>query len=132
MDVVDGVGVATVDMSANYSCRGLRSLARPLPTVYKPEKERRGGGLRTKASFHPVERRFEAFMLTPLSVRNAMAVIVTATLASVVIGGVVITLVDAEEFPDIGTGLWWALQTVTTVGYGDVVPENAVGQLIGA
>ena len=61
-----------------------------------------------------------------------MAVIVVATLVSVIVGGVLITVVDPEEFPDLGTGLWWALQTVTTVGYGDVTPENMSGRLVGA
>jgi hypothetical protein len=79
-----------------------------------------------------VSRRFDAFLRAPLSVRWAMAVIVAATLVSVMVGGVLITLVDPEEFPDLGTGLWWALQTVTTVGYGDVTPENAAGRLVGA
>ena len=58
----------------------------------------------------------DAFPRAPLSVRSAMAVIVAATLVSVLVGGVLITVVDPEEFPDLGTGLWWALQTVTTVG----------------
>ena len=61
-----------------------------------------------------------------------MAVIIVAMLVSVMVGGVLITLVDREEFPDLGTGLWWALQTVTTVGYGDVTPENTAGRLVGA
>ena len=85
---------------------------------------RRGMGL--------VERQFASFLRKPLSVRKAMAVIVTATVVSVVLGGVLITVLDAEEFPDIGTGMWWALQTVTTVGYGDVTPANTVGRLVGA
>jgi len=79
-----------------------------------------------------VRRRLEAFLRAPLSVRNAMAVIITATLVSVMVGGVLIRVVDPEEFPDLGTGLWWALQTVTTVGYGDVTPENTAGRLVGA
>jgi voltage-gated potassium channel len=84
------------------------------------------------ARLNVVERRFEAFLRTPLSVRMAMGVIVSATLVSVFLGGFLITVVDSEEFPDFGTGLWWALQTVTTVGYGDVTPENAIGRLVGA
>ena len=43
-----------------------------------------------------------------------------------------IWLVDHDEFPNLGTSLWWSLQTVTTVGYGDVVPQATSGRLIGA
>ena len=51
-----------------------------------------------------VRRRLEAFLREPLSVRNAMAVIIAATAVSVLFGGVLITVVDSEEFPDLGTG----------------------------
>ena len=79
-----------------------------------------------------VRRRYEAFRRKPLSVLRAMAVIIVATLVSVMVGGALITVVDSEEFPNLGTGLWWALQTVTTVGYGDVTPEKTSGRLVGA
>ncbi len=79
-----------------------------------------------------VRRRYEAFRRAPLSVQSAMAVIIAATAVSVLVGGVLITLVDPEGFPNLGTGLWWALQTVTTVGYGDVTPESTAGRLVGA
>lgn len=78
-----------------------------------------------------VERKFAKFLRQPLSVRQAMGVIVTATIMSVVIGGVIITLVDEKDFPNIGIGMWWALQTVTTVGYGDVTPHDTVGRVVG-
>ena len=39
---------------------------------------------------------------------------------------------DHDNFPTIGAGLWWAVQTVTTVGYGDHVPTSVVGRLLAA
>jgi voltage-gated potassium channel len=42
------------------------------------------------------------------------------------------TIVDREQFPSIGSGLWWAVQTTTTVGYGDNVPTTVAGRLIAA
>ena len=40
--------------------------------------------------------------------------------------------VDRENFPTIGVAFWWAIQTVTTVGYGDVTPTTALGRFIGS
>ena len=79
-----------------------------------------------------VERRLERFLREPPSVRNAAAVIVIATAVVVVGAGVLISLIDAEEYPNFGIGMWWALQTVTTVGYGDVAPTQLAGRLVGA
>ena len=42
------------------------------------------------------------------------------------------TVVDQDNFPSLGSGLWWAVQTVTTVGYGDNVPTTSAGQLLAA
>jgi voltage-gated potassium channel Kch len=81
--------------------------------------------------FNVIERRVERFLREPPSVRNAAAVIVVATAVVVVGGGVLITLIDREEYPNVGVGMWWALQTVTTVGYGDVTPSHVSGRLVG-
>ena len=81
---------------------------------------------------NPIERRVERFLREPPSVRNAAAVIVVATTVIVVGAGVLMTVLDNEEYPDVGVGLWWALQTVTTVGYGDVAPSEFAGRLLGA
>ncbi len=41
-------------------------------------------------------------------------------------------MLDHREFPTIGKGLWFSLQTVTTVGYGDVTPRLSSGRFIAA
>jgi voltage-gated potassium channel len=79
-----------------------------------------------------IERRVERFLREPLSVRNAAGVIVVATAVIVIGAGVVISLIDSTEYPNVWIGMWWALQTVTTVGYGDVAPRHFTGRLVGA
>ena len=51
---------------------------------------------------NPIERRLERFMREPPSVRNAAGVIVIATFVVVVGAGVLMTLIDGEEYPDLG------------------------------
>ena len=79
-----------------------------------------------------IERRMTRFLSQPPSVRTAVGVIVTATAVVVVAGGVLMRLLDHGEYSNIWVGIWWALQTVTTVGYGDVTPEHASGRIIAA
>jgi voltage-gated potassium channel Kch len=53
------------------------------------------------------------------------------TVVTVLAGSIVIWLFDREEdFPDFATALWFTLQTVTTVGYGDVTPETSLGRAV--
>ena len=82
--------------------------------------------------FNILERRAARFLQEPPTVRGATAVIVTATAAVVFGAGVLMTVIDSKEYPTFGIGLWWAVQTVTTVGYGDVAPTDVFGRLVGA
>jgi voltage-gated potassium channel len=52
-------------------------------------------------------------------------------LALAFVGAIAIQIVDGHDFSTFGSAVWWALQTVTTVGYGDVVPTTRVGQVVG-
>ncbi|HEY2258280.1 MAG TPA: potassium channel family protein [Solirubrobacteraceae bacterium] len=67
-----------------------------------------------------------------LTARRAAAIIAAVTILITVAGGILERIVDRQEFPTIGRGLWFALQTVTTVGYGDVTPRQSDGRFIGA
>ena len=78
-----------------------------------------------------IERRMSKFLREPPSIRMAASVIVTATAIVVVGGGVLIRVIDHSEYPNVWVAMWWALQTVTTVGYGDVTPKHASGRLVG-
>ena len=62
--------------------------------------------------------------------RLAAAVIATLWLAAIVVFGIVEHLVDPQSFESVWDGMWWATQTVTTVGYGDVVPDEGAGRVI--
>jgi voltage-gated potassium channel len=62
--------------------------------------------------------------------RGAAGVIAVATTVITLGAGLLMTVVDHENFPSLGSGLWWAAQTVTTVGYGDNVPTTFIGQLV--
>jgi voltage-gated potassium channel len=48
-----------------------------------------------------------------------------------VLGAIVMRIVDRHNFPSLGLAVWWALQTITTVGYGDVVPTSNAGRVVG-
>jgi len=64
-----------------------------------------------------------------LTARRAAGLISVVTVVLTVAGGIAIWLVD-EGYSSLGQGLWWAVQTLTTVGYGDVVPGSTGGKLI--
>ena len=70
------------------------------------------------------------FLREPPTVRGAAGTIVLATAVVVVVGGVVISLFDHHEYSNVWVGMWWAIQTVTTVGYGDVTPADTTGRII--
>jgi voltage-gated potassium channel Kch len=67
-----------------------------------------------------------------ITVRRAAEWIAGVTVVFTLAGGFGIWLLDHKEFPTIGAGMWWSVQTMTTVGYGDHVPSSTEGQLVGA
>ena len=75
------------------------------------------------------EQRFTKWYerLTPF---RAVRTIISVAMALVVIAGVLVRLVEPDKFTNIWLSLWWASETVTTVGYGDIVPTSVAGRIV--
>lgn len=67
-----------------------------------------------------------------LGVVQALWLVAAATTVAVVLAGLLVTYTDPEVFPHLGVALWWATTTITTVGYGDVIPISGAGRVIAA
>ena len=79
-----------------------------------------------------IDRLVKDFQEGPASVRNAIRLIVAVTIVATVLGGMLMRIFDPKDFHTLGDSMWFALQTVTTVGYGDITPKTAVGRIIGS
>ncbi len=77
-----------------------------------------------------LRRSFVNFRNNPSSLRYATAAIVTTIVALVAVGALVMWVFDHDTYPSYGTALWFVLQTVTTVGYGDNPPTTGVGRTV--
>jgi voltage-gated potassium channel len=62
--------------------------------------------------------------------RDAAYLVIAVWFLAVVLWGTIEHFLDKETFPTVWLGMWWALQTVTTVGYGDVVPKQGLGRAV--
>ena len=76
------------------------------------------------------ERRFERWY-ERLTLFRALGTVVAIALTLVLIAGGLVRLVEPDTFTSIGLSYWWAVETVTTVGYGDVVPQDPAGRVVG-
>jgi voltage-gated potassium channel len=79
-----------------------------------------------------LERWLDRAIARATTPRGGAAVIATITTIATLGFGLLMTVIDHKNFATIGQGLWWSVQTVTTVGYGDVVPTNTAGRLVAA
>lgn len=65
--------------------------------------------------------------------RKIPELLITVFVASIllIVASTLIYYVEPETFNTIPEGIWWATQTLTTVGYGDIYPKSSGGRVIG-
>jgi voltage-gated potassium channel len=76
--------------------------------------------------------RFQERAERAITNRHVFRYLAGATLLLSIAAGVVVWLIDRRDFQTLGDGLWWSLVTLSTVGYGDIVPHTAWGRVVGA
>ena len=64
--------------------------------------------------------------------RYRIMVFISAVLVICIIIGTLMYLIEGDEsgFTSIPRGVYWAIVTLTTVGYGDIAPQSAFGQFL--
>jgi voltage-gated potassium channel len=76
--------------------------------------------------------RFDRSVQRAVARRRIFPYLAAATLILALASGFVMTLVDEKDFPNYGLAVWWAIVTLATVGYGDVVPTTVAGRIVGS
>ncbi|KAK7479944.1 hypothetical protein BaRGS_00028771, partial [Batillaria attramentaria] len=86
-----------------------------------------------------ISRSFDGMRVLLLSARASMRemmLLIVCVLSFVIMFGslayVVELLAHSFVFHDVPHAMWWAIVTMTTVGYGEVVPGSVMGKIVGA
>jgi len=85
-----------------------------------------------RAGIGPVRSRLADRALIAVQNRRIFPYLVGVIAATSVLTGLVAHVIDRKDFPSFGVAIWWAIVTLGTVGYGDVVPHTGWGRVLGS
>jgi voltage-gated potassium channel len=100
------------------------ALGTPPPTA--PDPPPRG------QAFDRMAERFRGRAARAIQRKRILRYLAGAMLVLSLGAGFLVWLIDRRDFATLGDAVWWALVTVATVGYGDVVPTTAWGRVVGS
>jgi voltage-gated potassium channel len=80
---------------------------------------------------HRVGSRLETRAREAVLSRRVFPYLVATTALLAVGTGVIAHVIDKQDFPTTQDGIWWSIQTLSTVGYGDLVPHTTWGRVLG-
>ncbi|XP_074641437.1 potassium voltage-gated channel protein Shaw-like [Tubulanus polymorphus] len=83
-----------------------------------------------------IMRNYRAFRVIMFSLKRALPeivlLLVVLWIGVIIFGCLIYYAEDQSRFADIFVGMWWALVTITTVGYGDLYPITSFGYCVGS
>jgi voltage-gated potassium channel len=62
--------------------------------------------------------------------RGSLPYVLALSLFLMVIGGLTIHALEPDVAESVGDGIWWAVTTMSTVGYGDIAPKTLPGRIL--